>query len=246
MFLEPFITGPNLMTLQSIALPPVIERRPGLFLARASGPYDTATVSDFTDQGLTLPKNLAAAVHKRKIEYLLGRLCIKRCFEASGETPLIVAMGEDRSPIWPKSWVGSVSHSKGQIVAVLGRSHQYAGLGIDLEALIDNPSTALQTQICSDREELEQLQKALDLTEQQALTLIFSSKESLYKLIFPRYRKFFGFQAARVEHRSESGLVIELREKLSDSFPAFRKWTVDWQSINAETVETLIAEPASV
>ncbi len=190
------------------------------------------------------PRNLEAAIHKRKIEYLLGRLCLKRCFEAFGETPLLVAMGEDRSPIWPKSWVGSISHSKGQIVAVLGRSHQYAGLGIDLEALIENPSTALQTQICSDPSELENLRNALGLTEQEALTLIFSSKESLYKLIFPRYRKFFGFQAARVEHTIEKGLVIELQEKLSDSFPASRKWVVEWQSLNAETIETFIAEPS--
>ncbi len=230
------------MTLQTSALPPVIERRPGMFLARASGPYDSAAVSDFIDQGLILPRNLETAVHKRKIEYLLGRLCLKRCFEAFGEAPLLVAMGEDRSPIWPNSWVGSISHSKGQVVAVLGRSHQYAGLGIDLEALIENPSTALQTQICSDGSELENLKSALGLTEQQALTLIFSSKESLYKLIFPRYRKFFGFQAARVEHTVERGLVIELQEKLSDSFPASRKWVVEWQSLNTETIETFIAE----
>ena len=193
------------MTLKRLVLPRVAEVIPGVFLSRIHVDYEKLAVEDFQSEGLFLPQKLETAVHKRKIEYLLGRLCLKRCFEAFGETPVLVSMGDDRSPIWPEAWVGSISHSKGQVVAVLGSSATYSGLGIDLEALIENPSSALQLQICSDESELGEVRVGLGLTEQQALTLIFSAKESLYKLIFPRYKKFFGFQAARAKRNEKRG-----------------------------------------
>lgn len=230
------------MVLKNFVIPRVIERIPGVFLSRISIPYSELDPRDFLAEGLSLPHNLANAVHKRKIEYLLGRYCLKRCFEAFGETPLMVKMGEDRSPLWPSEWVGSISHSKGQVVAVLGRSTEYAGLGIDLEALIDNPSAALQTQICSETTEISELMSSLGLSEQEALTLIFSSKESLYKLIFPRYRKFFGFQSARLRAEKDRSLTIELIENLNAEFPSRRVWPVAWQKLDESTIETFITE----
>lgn len=230
------------MTFKSTARPRVTEVIPGVFLSRVSVNYSELEVSDFESDGLHLPRNLESAVHKRKVEYLLGRLCLKTCFEAFGEKPLMVAMGEDRSPIWPESWIGSISHSRGEIVAVLGRKTQFAGLGIDLESVIADPSTALQTQICSEDSELPELKLGLDLREEEALTLIFSAKESLYKLIFPRYRKFFGFSAARVRLTADNNLTIELREHLNSEFPKGRVWPVQWKKIDDKTLETFIAE----
>lgn len=230
------------MTLKSIARPRLAEAIPGVFISRVTVDYNELEVKDFEAEGLVLPKNLESAIHKRKVEYLLGRLCLKSCFEAFGEKPLIVAMGEDRSPIWPSDWVGSISHSKGQVVAVLGRRSEYAGLGIDLEALIENPNSALQTQICSEENELEELKLGLNLSEEEALTLIFSAKESLYKLIFPRYRKFFGFSAARVRLTPGENLTIELREHLNAEFPKGRVWPVGWRKLDGKTLETFLAE----
>jgi enterobactin synthetase component D len=228
----------------SISPPRSTELIPGVFLCRASFAYDLLKVSDFEAEDLHLPKNLERAVHKRQIEYLLGRFCIKQCFRGFGALPLIIEMGEDRSPVWPASWVGSISHSKGQVVAVLSRAKDNAGLGIDLETLIENPSAALQTQICTDTQELSELQTALGISEQEALTLIFSSKESLYKLIFPRYRKFFGFQAARVRFSPEKGLEAMLVQHLNGEFHENRAWPVKWQKIEANVIETFLREPA--
>ncbi|MBC7531438.1 MAG: 4'-phosphopantetheinyl transferase superfamily protein [Oligoflexus sp.] len=232
------------MSLQSFSPPRSTEVIPGVFICRASFAYDQLKVSDFEAENLFLPKNLERAIHKRQIEYLLGRLCIKQCFQGFGVEPMIVAMGEDRSPVWPDSWVGSISHSKGQVVAVLSSKENYSGLGIDLEALIDNPSSALQTQICCDSMELIELQTALSINEQEALTLIFSSKESLYKLIFPRYRRFFGFQAAKVQYSIEKGLEAVLVQHLNDEFPENRAWPVRWQRLDETTLETFLIEPA--
>ncbi len=230
------------MTAKRLSLPRVAEVIPGVFLSRIKVDYEQLEVQDFLAENLSLPPNLESAVHKRKIEYLLGRLCLKRCFEAFGEPPILVDMGEDRSPTWPESWVGSISHSKGHVVAVLGRSSSYAGLGIDLETLIENPSSALQMQICSDEMELEELRVGLGLTEQQALTLIFSAKESLYKLIFPRYRKFFGFQSARVRLLPTLELTIDLIDQLNEEFARGRSWSVRWNKSDNLTIETLIVE----
>ncbi|MBC7661081.1 MAG: 4'-phosphopantetheinyl transferase superfamily protein [Chitinophagaceae bacterium] len=232
------------MSHQDFSPPRSTEVITGVFLCRVSFAYDQLKVSDFESEQLFLPKNLERAVHKRQIEYLLGRLCIKQCFRGFGETPQIVAMGEDRSPVWPESWVGSISHSKGQVVAVLSKNTRFVGLGIDLEALIDNPSSALQTQICYDSDELLALQTALNLTDQEALTLVFSSKESLYKLIFPRYRRFFGFQAARVFYSDAIGLQVTLVQHLNDEFHEHRTWPVQWQRLDQQTLETFITEAA--
>lgn len=232
------------MSLKSFLPPRSTEVIPGLFLCRASFAYDQLKVSDFEAEQIFLPPHLERAVHKRQIEYLLGRLCLKQCFQGFGVEPLIIAMGEDRSPVWPESWVGSISHSKGQVVAVLSRKARFAGLGIDLEALIEHPSSALQTQICCDSSELIELQTALQISEQEALTLVFSSKESLYKLIFPRYRRFFGFQAARLRVSPERGLEAVLVQHLNDEFPEARSWPVRWQKLDASTLETFLIEPA--
>lgn len=234
------------MNLKSFSPPRSTEVIPGLFLCRSSFAYDQLKVSDFEAESLSLPKNLERAVHKRQIEYLLGRLCIKQCFKGFGVAPMIVAMGEDRSPVWPESWVGSISHSKGQVVAVLSRKEHYSGLGIDLETMIDNPSPALQTQICCDSMELIELQTALQIGEQEALTLVFSSKESLYKLIFPRYRRFFGFQAAKIQYNVDRGLEAVLVQHLNEEFHENRAWPVRWQKLDESTLETFLIEPTTV
>ncbi len=157
---------------------------------------------------------------------------------------MIVAMGEDRSPVWPEGWVGSISHSKGQVSTVLSRSSDYRGLGVDLEPLIENYGAGMQAQLCSGPAELSDLMAALGLNEREALTLIFSAKESLYKLIFPRHRRYFGFQAAKVGSTPERGLVATLNETLNAEFPAGRSWSVAWQRLDEGTIETFIAEQA--
>lgn len=234
------------MSLLSRLQPLTKQVFPGIFQTRIQATYESLTVSDFEADALRLPETLERAVHKRQIEFLLGRYCVQQCFHAFNVEPIFIPIHQDRSPIWPSAWIGSVSHSKGQVVAVLANRCEYVGLGIDLEAYITAPSAGLRAQICIDSNEIEDLQAAMNLTEDEALTLIFSGKESLYKLVHPRYKNFFGFQAARVRASKSGveGLEIELTQQLSDEFPRHRTWPLRWQRLTPDTLETFLIEPA--
>ncbi len=232
------------MSLQSLSHNGSTEIKEGIYLFRANAAYDQLEVSDFERVQVFLPPLLERAVHKRKIEFLLGRYCLQQCFKAFAVPPIEVPIGEDRSPVWPKGWLGSISHTRGQAVAILARATRYAGLGIDVEATIDRPGSGLQAQICCDSREIEDVQSGLNLSDTEALTLVFSAKESLYKLIYPRYRVYFGFQAARIRYSPVHGLEIVLTKQLSDEFPEGRAWPVQWQRLDAQTLETLLTESA--
>jgi len=204
---------------------------------------DTLEVSDFQSEQLELPFPLLYAVKKRQIEYLCGRFCARLCFEAMGLRPAPpVTFNEDRSPGWPKGYIGSITHTQGWASAVVAQQTQVRGVGVDIENKIVDASPQMTKHICCEPRELTDVEQALGLERSLALTLIFSAKESLYKAVYPWLQRYYGFHAARVRPTLGGALLIELMTDLNDHLLQGQQWPVAFRFLSPELVETLVIE----
>lgn len=187
------------------------------------------------------------AVLKRRAEFLAGRLAAVQALQALGvlEPP---GRREDGSPSWPALTVGSISHGAGRALCIVGKRTAFSSLGIDAERMLSpDASRELRARICTERER-EVLGAAISLGEHELVSLAFSSKESLYKCLYPLVGRFMEFHAAEVVSarvRARAGallgeLTLELRVDWSASFRAGRRFAATFAA-TAEHVETAIA-----
>jgi len=139
---------------------------------------------------------VAGAAQTRIEQFTAGRLCSRIALNRLGvavATP--IPRGEDRAPIWPKGFVGSITHTDSWCAAAVARAEDFRSIGIDLE-----PATPLREslwrRICTakERDWLHDLPEA-GLTGK----VLFSAKESVYKCQYPLTTKFLGFHAVEVE-----------------------------------------------
>lgn len=77
----------------------------------------------------------------RLAEFSLGRFHARLALARLGVVHPSIPVSPNRAPVWPSGFVGSISHTPadpvskraGQVIAVVARSTDYAGLGVDLE-----------------------------------------------------------------------------------------------------------------
>lgn len=126
----------------------------------------------------------------RRLSFASGRHCVRSVQETLGLQQ--VPIGRDgRVPVWPKSWVGSISHSNQVAVAVMSESVR--GIGVDVE-LLGRVSRKLWSSVFTVEE-----QSWLAGAPAFCADVMFSAKEAGYKAIFPLQRRFIGFHEAQVE-----------------------------------------------
>lgn len=130
------------------------------------------------------------AIESRQREFYTGRQLAREGFLLLGMSPVSVPQGPNREPIWPATIVGSISHAAAQVVLVMAKRTQYSGVGVDLEQ--------------KSRVEENLLGKLVTANEQRQhgnidYTLIFSAKESIYKLLFPIVGEYIDFLDVEVK-----------------------------------------------
>lgn len=151
---------------------------------------------------------------KRKYEFVAGRICAKKVLTELGHSDFILKSGDKRQPIWPKGIVGSITHNK--YFAICVASKQLRCLGVDIEEIIDNERLEkLQSQFVSKEEEV------LNITPEIG-TLIFSTKEALFKALFPIVQEFFGFMDAQVVEITKNEVTVKLLRS-DGEFKQFQK-----------------------
>ena len=126
---------------------------------------------------------------QRSLEYSSGRRVAHKALSIAIGESLPILM-DQRRPVWPKGWVGSISHTKNKAAAVLGRECDYAGIGIDL-ALQNSVTERIAERITTPSERTT-------LTADLA-TQIFSAKEAVYKAVNPISREFLGMRDVEIE-----------------------------------------------
>ncbi|MHB1441082.1 MAG: 4'-phosphopantetheinyl transferase family protein [Cuniculiplasma sp.] len=97
-----------------------------------------------------------------------------------------------RVPIWPEGFVGSISHSRQQAIAVASSTEHYMGLGIDIEPLLTESNA-----IALARYFMVPDEKVVDLRTQPYsgwVSLLVSMKESIYKACHQAFNINLNFQ----------------------------------------------------
>jgi 4'-phosphopantetheinyl transferase EntD len=136
-------------------------------------------------------KYIAFAVDSRRREFTAGRLLAKQLFTAAAVPPQPLLNAADRAPIWPASWVGSITHCADLCAVAICSSQRLSGLGIDIE-----PAEALPEKLAAlimlpeDYAALAILPPPL---RNLAGRIIFSAKEAVYKAVYPQTRQFLEF-----------------------------------------------------
>jgi enterobactin synthetase component D len=183
---------------------------------------DESQLAHFAD--IALPPELERAALQRRIEFLAGRFCAQSALRA--HAPAIgthtVPRGADRAPEWPPGIVGSITHTRGYAAAAVAHGDTLRGLGLDIERWVRPSAPANLGSHLARPGELAHLVAVSGWSEVEALTLLFSAKESLYKCLYPEVQRYFGFHDATIatldvtsghfEARLESTLTPTLSE----------------------------------
>ncbi|MEW8505978.1 MAG: 4'-phosphopantetheinyl transferase superfamily protein [Candidatus Thiodiazotropha sp.] len=142
---------------------------------------------------------IEGSVKKRQREFRAGRNAAHTALKQLDAPPGPLLRNENRKPIWPSGFLGSISHCDDSCVAACVVEDDLVSLGIDVEPL--KPlSPGIARYIDTDRE-----RQFMERHPELPRRLIFSAKESLYKCYHPLIERFFGFQSVDLEIDPSSG-----------------------------------------
>jgi 4'-phosphopantetheinyl transferase EntD len=146
-------------------------------------------------------ESLGRAVEKRRREFVTTRACARRALERLGIAPAPIVNGPKGEPIWPTAVVGSITHCSDYRACAVARKDCVASIGIDVELHEPLPSGVLEA--------------VASATERRALRgygvsaswdrLLFSAKESVYKVWFPLMHRGLGFEDVELSIDASSG-----------------------------------------
>lgn len=223
-----------------------LARHPGVRQAITFAAVGFSGSDPFRHFSVRLPAALQHAAAKRRNEFLAGRYCASRALAKAGYAHDIWPEGDETGlPLWPPGWIGSISHTADRAMAAVTRRPgcsglhachhtchhachhacqrfcqrfcQHSGLilGVDVERLIAPAQCAeIQTQVARP----DELSLLAELAPVQAMTLLFSAKEALFKALYPQVRRFVDFFAAQATHWDGRTLSLRLT----------RSWSADW------------------
>lgn len=174
---------------------------------------------------LVPPSLSGRVVAKRRHEFYAGRWCASHALFALSGRHYSVGVADNRAPIWPAGFCGSISHSHGLALAAVASKQDFASLGVDLEYISDVPGDAQWREQIVLPEELALVQAQLS---DVALAAIFSAKETLFKALNPLCGCFFEFLDARLVACDGQDLVLELCRDLSAQLRAGQRFSVQF------------------
>ncbi len=159
----------------------------------------------------------------RKKEFLLARNLALELINKAGDYETNLIRLEDGQCLWPNNLTGSISHTLDKkthdfnCIVIIGTEGEL--LGVDIESI--ERFDELDPRIFINDDEKIILNKT-DIEKKILYSIIFSSKESIYKAIYPLYLEYFGFDSATVNEftqLSDDSYKTEfvLSKKITDS-----------------------------
>lgn len=160
---------------------------------------------------IPLPDTLMTAVDTRINYFRAGRICL---IEGIGvllrDCKRIVSPNMDSKgvPIWPQGTIGSISHSGKFGMGIFAKTGSFSGLGIDFE-VVDRSQSILELAefICTEKE-IQILNQVY--SPEEAVLILFSSKESIYKAINESINYNISFHDATLVKINEKRLKFHL------------------------------------
>ncbi|BCJ58694.1 4'-phosphopantetheinyl transferase [Micromonospora endophytica] len=141
------------------------------------------------------------AVTRRRRDFTAGRVCARRAMTLLGLPPVAVPAAADRSPIWPPGTVGTITHTLDYCAAAVARSSEVRSVGMDAEQHKEL-SPGVRRMICLP-EEVERCERLPSGISWPAV--VFSAKETVYKIWHPLVGTWLDFHDAFVELDPEGG-----------------------------------------
>jgi enterobactin synthetase component D len=174
---------------------------------------DRLALMDFS-----LPARLRAAVPKRRAEFIAGRLCARQALrEAGASLDQDIPIGPMGAPVWPGGFVGSITHTYGLAAAVAARTRDVIALGFDIEHSIGYDAVRTLAQAIARPNELWLVTRGKP-DSAMALTIVFATKEALFKCLAPLVGRYFDFLDVEVISATRNALSIRLRTDLAQEF----------------------------
>lgn len=165
----------------------------------------------FFKLGIHFPVSLESAVVSRRAEFLVGRHLAKKMIRKRVSKPLEdvnVGVGHNRCPIWPNGVLGSIAHSQNFVVCVIAQlpSVQFY-LGVDVEKILTTETfREIENSIATFHE--MQRMREVGFSNEVALTVIFSAKESVFKALYSFVGEYFGFEEANLVKVDREGQML--------------------------------------
>jgi 4'-phosphopantetheinyl transferase EntD len=127
---------------------------------------------------------VAGAGAERRREFGTVRWCARKALRQLGVSAVPILPSGDRAPRWPVGVVGSMTHCAGYRAAVVARSGELSGVGIDAEPHAALPADMLDFVLRDDERA-----RLLTLAEADPCRhwdrIVFCAKEAVYKAWFP-------------------------------------------------------------
>jgi 4'-phosphopantetheinyl transferase EntD len=141
----------------------------------------------------------------RSQQFAAGRLCARWGLRALGSPEHSLVVGAGGQPSWPAGFCGSISHTKGLVVAVVARTEALGRrrIGVDAECL-GRVRTELYRHVFTENE-IATL--AVTSRPERLASTVFSAKEALYKAQYPLTAAWVGFRDVSVEIDGDRGLA---------------------------------------
>ena len=137
------------------------------------------------------------AVPKRRREFAAGRSCAHDALRQLQIKHSPLPSRSDRTPAWPPSVVGSITHTSGYAAAAVALKYHILAIGIDAERT-GAVAPDLYERICT-RRELDWLESLTPDLQAVMATVIFSAKEAFYKFQYALGEKWLDFHDVELE-----------------------------------------------
>ncbi|MET7621970.1 4'-phosphopantetheinyl transferase superfamily protein [Streptomyces sp. NPDC005408] len=140
---------------------------------------------------------LARSPAARRREFATVRHCARTALGRLGVPPTPILQGPAGAPQWPSGVVGSMTHCPGYRAAAIARAGVFHSLGIDAEVHQPLPDGGLHLiALPAEQRHLAELRRQDAAVHWD--TLLFTTKESVYKAWYPMTGTVLGFADAEV------------------------------------------------
>jgi 4'-phosphopantetheinyl transferase EntD len=191
-------------------------------------PAGVVAVETFTDRPGEQPfpgeqEYVAGAVESRRREFITARRCAREALSTLGFPPAPIPRGRRGQPVWPTGVAGSLTHCVGYRAAAVCRvGEPVRSLGIDAELHVPLPEGVWDlVTVAAERDLLARL--VADRPAVHWDRLLFSAKESIFKVWYPLTQRELGFEECHLDIDRIAGTFTGT--VLIDAAPALFKIT---------------------
>lgn len=187
-----------------------------------------------------LPAYMNAANDARKNEFICARLLSQAVLYTQFECLQNVTSPNHKLPIWPNEFLGCISHSKNKIVVAI--SDQYRALGIDIEHWVNDDFAEESQHLILTAQDQQHWSNESPLLFYHFLTLAFSLKESIYKMVYPKSQSYIDFLEASIDHIDfrQQKIHLQFTTELEHRFGLMKSYEGVWQNYD-EFIITCVA-----